>query len=154
MTEALVTERGFEKLNDEHARLQAQRERLVDRLRSALEFGGALPENGDYLHARHELDLLDRRLALVAGRLLGVEVAEAHRDGEVELGERVTVLDLQSGDTSDYRVVGLGESDPAAGDVSYGSPLGAALLGRRAGDVVAADAPGGRRRLEIVEIDG
>jgi transcription elongation factor GreA len=154
VTETLVTARGFERLNGEHARLRAERERLVERLRSALEFGGAFPENGDYLDARHELDLLDRRLAVLDGRLVDAKVVEARPDGEVDLGERVTVLDLESGDTGDYRVVGSGESDPEAGEISYESPIGAALLGRRVGDVVVADVPGGRRRLEIVELDG
>jgi transcription elongation factor GreA len=64
------------------------------------------------------------------------------------------VLDLDSGEAADYRVVGAGESDPAAGEISYESPIGAALLGRRVGDVVEAPAPGGSRRLEIVELDG
>jgi transcription elongation factor GreA len=149
-----LTAKGLEKLNAEHVRLRAERETVVARLRSALEFGGAFPENGEYLDARHELELLDRRLALLEQRLFGAEVADPRRDGEVEIGERVTVLDLESGETSDYRVVGAGESDPAAGEISRESPIGAALLGRRVGDVVAADAPGGRRRLEVVELDG
>jgi transcription elongation GreA/GreB family factor len=41
-----------------------------------------------------------------------------------------------------------------AHEVSYESPIGAALLGRRVGDIVEADTPRGRRRLEIVELDG
>lgn len=154
MTETLVTARGFERLNGEHARLQIERERIVERLRSALEFGGAFPENGDYLDARHELDLLDRRVAVLEGRLVAAEIVEARPDGEVDLGERVTVLDLESGETGDYRVVGSGESDPESGEISYESPIGAALLGRRVGDIVVVDAPGGRKRLEIVELDG
>jgi transcription elongation factor GreA len=154
VSETLLTAKGFAKLNDEYARLAVERESLVKRMRSALEFGGAFPENGDYLDARHELELLDRRVALLAGRLVGAEVTNPRLDGEVELGERLTVIDLESGATSEYRVVGSGESDPAAGEVSYESPLGAALLGRRVGDVVEVDAPVGRRRLEIVELDG
>ena len=154
VTQTFVTARGLEKLNGEHARLRVEREHLVERLRSALEFGGAFPENGDYLDARHELDLLDRRLAVLEGRLVAAEVVAAQIDGEVELGERVTVIDLDSGSTGDYRVVGAGESNPDAGEISYESPIGAALLGRRVGDVVTADVPGGRRRLEIVELDG
>jgi transcription elongation factor GreA len=126
----------------------------VRRLRAALESGGAFAENGDYLDARHELGLLDRRLVRLEERLLGAEIAEARRDGEVDVGECVTVLDLEAGETTDYRVVGSGESDPAAGEVSYESPIGSALLGRRVGDVVEAAAPRGRRRLRIVALDG
>ena len=154
MTETLLTADGFDRLEAEHTRLNAERERLVVRMRSALEFGGAFPENGEYLDARHELDLLDRRMRLLDDRLSAAEVVDPSRDGEVEVGERVTVLDLESGETVDYRIVGTGESDPTAREVSYESPIGAALLGRRVGDVVEVDAPRGRRRLEIVELDG
>jgi len=149
-----LTAKGLAKLEAEHARLRAERETIVERLRSALEFGGAFAENGEYLDARHELDLIDRRLAVLERRLFAAEVVVPHPDGEVDLGERVTVLDLESGETTDYRVVGAGESDPTAGEISSASPIGAALLGRRVGDVVEAVAPGGRRRLEIVELDG
>jgi transcription elongation factor GreA len=76
------------------------------------------------------------------------------RDGEVEIGERVTVLDLMGGTAIDYRVVGPRQGDPAAGEVSPQSPLGSALLGRHVGDVVEVTLPGGTLRLEVVEIDG
>jgi transcription elongation GreA/GreB family factor len=67
-------------------------------------------------------------------------------DGEVEVGERVTVLELTTGEVIDYR---LGD-----GGVSPDSPLGAALLGRHVGDVVDVALAGGTVRLEVVEIDG
>jgi transcription elongation GreA/GreB family factor len=72
--------------------------------------------------------------------------AEPALDGEVEVGERVTVLDLTTGAVSDYRV---GEAG-----VSPGSPLGSALLGRRVGDVVDVAHAGASFRFEVVEIDG
>jgi transcription elongation factor GreA len=153
VTETLLTATGFEKLQAERVRLLGERDSLVERLRVALESGGPYPENGEYLDVRHELELLDRRLVRLEDRLLG-EIVDARPDGEVDVGERVTVLDLETGETRDYRIVGSGESDPAAGDVSYASPIGAAMLGRRVGDVIEAEAPGGRRRLEIVELDG
>lgn len=153
MTETLLTATGFEKLQAERVRLLDERDGLVSRLRAALESGGPFPENGEYLDVRHELELLDRRLVRIEDRLLG-EIVDARHDGAVDIGERVTVLDLESGETREYRVVGSGESDPAAGAVSYASPIGAALLGRRVGDVIEAEAPGGRRRFEVVELDG
>lgn len=154
VTDTVLTANGLEKLEAESARLRAERETIVERLRSALEFGGAFAENGEYLDARHELDLVDRRLALLERRLFAAEIVVPRPDGQVDLGERVTVVDLESGETIDYRVVGAGESDPAAGEISNVSPIGTALLGRCVGDVVEADAPRGRRRLEIVDLDG
>jgi transcription elongation GreA/GreB family factor len=72
--------------------------------------------------------------------------AEPVLDGEVEVGERVTILDLTTGAVSDYRI---GEAG-----VSPGSPIGSALLGRRVGDVVDVAHAGSRVRVEVVEIDG
>jgi transcription elongation GreA/GreB family factor len=154
VTEMLLTPAGFDRLNREYAQMCVARARLVEQVRAALESGGAIPENGEYLEARHELQLLERRMRLLEERLLAADVVDPLPDGEVGVGERVTVLDLESGAAIDYRVVGAGESDPAAGAISYLSPIGAALLGRRVGDVVEADAPSGRRQLEIVELDG
>lgn len=145
MSGVMLTAKGLEKLNGDVARLRAEREGLVVRVRT---------EEPDSFDARHELELLDRRLTLLEERLHRSEVVESRLDGEADVGERVTVLDLESGSTTDYRIVGSGESDPAALEVSYLSPIGSALLGRRVGDVVEVEAPRGLRRLEIVEIDG
>jgi transcription elongation factor GreA len=76
------------------------------------------------------------------------------RDGEVEIGERVTVLDLTTSLASDYRVVASLAARPAAGEISHRSPLGAALLGRHIGDVVEIALRDRVDRLEVVEIDG
>jgi transcription elongation factor GreA len=72
----------------------------------------------------------------------------------VEIGERVTVLDLTTSLASDYRVVAPNPLRPAAGEISHRSPLGAALLGRHVGDIVEIGIPGRIHRLEVVEIDG
>jgi transcription elongation factor GreA len=95
--------------------------------------------------ARRQEELLDP----ARERLLG-----AAHDGEVEVGERVTVLDLTTAAVSDYRIVPSAKLDPTAGEISPASPLGSALVGRRVGDVVEIAARGRNVRLEVVEIDG
>jgi transcription elongation GreA/GreB family factor len=72
------------------------------------------------------------------------------RDGEAEIGERVTVLDLTTSDVRDHRLVETDGEHVADGEVSIRAPLGSALLGRHVGDVVSVKG----FRLEIVEIDG
>jgi transcription elongation GreA/GreB family factor len=76
------------------------------------------------------------------------------RDGEAELGERITVLDLTTSAVRDYQLVELEGDHAADGDVSIRAPLGAALLGRHVGDVVSVEDGGRIIRLEVVEIDG
>jgi transcription elongation factor GreA len=90
--------------------------------------------------------------ACVSGRR--AEPAAPARDGEVEIGERVTVLDLTTSLASDYRVMDSDAARASAGEISHRSGLGAALLGRHVGDVVEVALPGRIHRLEVVEIDG
>jgi transcription elongation GreA/GreB family factor len=89
----------------------------------------------------------------MSGRPSPAEFVLPVRDGEAEIGERVTVLDLATTAVHDYRLVERDEHD-ADGEVSVHTPLGSALLGRHVGDVVSVDERGRTLRLEVVEIDG
>lgn len=75
-------------------------------------------------------------------------------DGEAEVGERVTVLDLTTSAVRDYRLVEREAEHVAEGEISIRTPLGASLLGRRVGEVLSVEDGGGVSRLEVVEIDG
>jgi transcription elongation GreA/GreB family factor len=75
----------------------------------------------------------------------------ARIDGEAEIGERVTVLDLTTSAAHDFRLV---ETAAERNDLSINAPLGSALLGRHVGDVVSVEDEGHVIRLEVVEIDG
>ena len=84
-----------------------------------------------------------------------VELLPPARDGEAELGERVTVIDLTTSAVHDYRLVEPDGEHVADGEASVRTPLGSALLGRHVGDVITVEERGGRiLRLEVVEIDG
>jgi transcription elongation factor GreA len=155
VTEMLITATGFSRLQADLNALYREREALVERIRTALEQSADLGGNGEYLDARHEQALLDRRIAQLEERLEEAEiVTEGPTDGEVDVGERVRVRDINTGETFDFHIVGVAESEPAAGAISYQSPIGAALLGRRSGDIVAVDAPKGPLRFEVLEVDG
>jgi transcription elongation GreA/GreB family factor len=82
------------------------------------------------------------------------ELPRPAHDGEAEVGERVTVLDLTTSAVRDYRLVEPAGEHVAAGEVSVRTPLGSALLGRHVGDVVSVEDGARTSRLEVVEIDG
>lgn len=83
-----------------------------------------------------------------------LELAPPVRDGEAEIGERITVLDLTTSAVDDYRLVACSAARAGRGDVSIRTALGSALLGRHVGDVVSVERAGVLRRLEVVELDG
>ena len=70
----------------------------------------------------------------------------------VVVGVKVKVLDEEYGDESEYRVVGSTEADPQDGRISDESPVGKALMGKKVGDEVIVEAPGGEFKLKIVAI--
>jgi transcription elongation GreA/GreB family factor len=76
------------------------------------------------------------------------------RDGEAEIGERITVLDLTTSAVRDYRLVQASDEHTVDGELPIDSPLGSALLGRHVGEVVLVEDSGRSVRLEVVEIDG
>jgi transcription elongation GreA/GreB family factor len=90
----------------------------------------------------------------MSGKPLTAELVRPARDGEAEIGERVTVLDLTTSAVRDYRLVEADGRHLADGEVSVRAPLGSALAGCHVGDVVSVEDGGQIIRLEVVEIDG
>jgi transcription elongation factor GreA len=151
MSDTLLTADGMDRLTHELEQLRTQRAQIADQLRGAYT-GGNLSESAEYLVAREEQALLERRIAILEQRRREAEIVKADpTDGEVGIGEPVRVRDLDSGDILHYRIVGAGEADPASGRISYKSPVGAALLGRRANETIELDVPSGRRRLKVLK---
>jgi transcription elongation factor GreA len=149
----LVTPAGLEKLTAELAVLRSKRGAILEGIKAGTEGAGVLGPAAAHLDAPDELARLDRQIAMLEDRLGSATVVQPDpADGVLGVGESARVRDLDSGELVEYRLVGAGEADPAAGSISYVSPVGSALFGRRVGDVIEVEVPGGLLRLEIVEI--
>lgn len=96
----------------------------------------------------------ERRLDEVRATLGRVCVVDPPQDGTVGIGSRLEVRISGSPQPAHYRLVGPLECDIARGDISVRSPIGVAVLGGRAGDVVEVETPSGRRRVEILHVAG
>jgi transcription elongation factor GreA len=125
----------------------------LDRLKAELERLRAVESTGER-DVGAERAVLERRIALLEeGIAHGGVVAPDPANGRVDAGERVTVRDVETQAVHELEIVGPLEVDPVLGRISVGSPIGSALLGRRAGDVVAVEAPRGLLHLEILAVD-
>lgn len=145
-------------LRSEQERLEkVSRPRAVTDLTRAREMGD-LSENAAYSEAKGRLFGIDRRLAEIRDRLKNAVVIQkgAAKDGSARLGATVRVrvtIEGGAGKEREYELTGAAETDPASGKVSHHSPLGAALLGKRAGDKVQVKAANGKEVLyEILEV--
>lgn len=147
-----LTPEGVEKLKAELEELRGpRRQELAQRLRRAIQMGD-LSENADYIAAKEEQAFLEGRIQELEALLRNAVIIETPTDNDVvRLGSTVVVA--ENGRTPEtYQIVGAKEADPRRGRISNESPIGRALLGRRAGEEVEVEAPGGTLRLKILEI--
>jgi transcription elongation factor GreA len=155
MEETVVTREGLARLRKELERLTTvERRRIAERLEHAAATESNRAENGDYVDAREQQALLERRIARLDQRLRGARLVEPQPgNGRVDVGERVHVRDLVTGDRLELELVGTLETDPDAGRISVVSPLGKAIVGLSRGQIVDVDTPLGRRRFEVLEVE-
>ena len=149
----ILTEEGRAKLEEElHSLETEKRAEIGERIKVAREFGD-ISENSEYDDAKNEQGMMEARIAEI-GRILSeaTVVTTPKRSNKVNVGSVVTVS--IAGAERTFTIVGAAESDVAAGKISNESPVGAALLGRKKGDVVESTGPTGKvTKMEIVKID-
>ena len=148
-----LTAEGIENRRQELEYLvNVRRPELARILRRAIQQGD-LSENADYIAAKEEQAFLEGRIQQIEMMLRNAVLIEANGPaGVVDLGSQVTVLEEGRETPEVFRIVGPAEADPLNGKVSHESPLGQALLGRRAGDVVTVDAPAGPITFRVLEV--
>lgn len=149
-----LTPDGLKKIQDELEMLKTQgRADIAEKIKVARGYGD-LSENSEYDEAKNEQAKIEARIVEIEAMLKNVEIIEDIKGKAkcVVIGVKVKVLDEEYGDESEYRVVGSTEADPRNGKISDDSPVGRALLGKKVGDEVIVEAPGGEFKLKIVEI--
>jgi len=132
--------------------LERERPRVVQEVAEAAAQGDR-SENAEYIYGKRRLREIDRRIRALTQRLERAEVVrteEVPRDA-VRFGARVEVED-EDGQRSTYVLLGPDEADPARGRVSFCSPLGQALLGRRVGDTTVVRRPAGEITLSVLAV--
>lgn len=148
-----VTPAGHKRLNDELSHLwKVERPKLVETIAWAAS-NGDRSENGDYIYGKRKLREIDRRLRFLSKRLdSAVIVDNAGKDHEcVYFGATVTVAD-EAGNERTVSIVGVDESDPGRGRVSWISPIATALLKATVGDIVTLRTPRGKEEIEVTDI--
>jgi transcription elongation factor GreA len=150
----LLTAEGVEELRGELHRLETEeRARVVEQIKTAREWGD-LKENSEYHAAKDAQSHLETRILRLREKLLNAEVVEAGAsvDGKARFGATVTFEDERSGKSQSFRLVASHDANPSAGALSIESPLGAALNGHGAGQLVEVHTPKGVRRLRITAV--
>ncbi len=153
VTANYITPEGAKKLQKELGDLLwKERPKVVQDVADAAAQGDR-SENAEYIYGKRKLREIDRRIHWLTKRLESATVVEPRTDGATAIyfGAFVQV-ENEEGALSEYRIVGEDEIDLDRGHLSWRSPMGRALLRRRAGDTIVLRRPSGDAELTIVAV--
>ena len=154
MTTTFLTKEGFQKHQEELDYLRTvKRQEVADRLHEAME-DGELIENAEYEAAKNEQAFVEGRIQELEMLLATARVIENDNKTQadsVQVGSTVTIKEDGSKKET-YTIVGAAEANPREGMISNESPMGKALLNRRAGDEVQIETPDGSYSIQIIKI--
>ncbi|MBT8084550.1 MAG: transcription elongation factor GreB [Woeseia sp.] len=146
-----ITAKGFDALQAELRELWVRRRDVVKALAAAAAEGDR-SENAEYIYRKKELGGIDFRIRYLQKRLPALNVVrELANSDAVYFGATVTVSDADDKNYS-YKIVGPDEAKPKKLEISIDSAIAKALLGKRAGDVVAVSVAESERVLSIISI--
>ena len=154
MKEVILTAEGYEKLKQQIEYLSTDKRRdVAERIRIAREFGD-IAENAEYDDAKNEQAHLEARIAMLEERLKNARVIQKKeiKSGEVSIGTKVRLRDMDANQTVEYHIVGSAEANPTEGKLSNESPVGKAIMGRKKGEIVEVAAPRGSLKYKIMDI--
>lgn len=149
----LVTKEGLEKMKKELDELRStKRAEIAQRLKAAIAMGD-LSENSEYDEAKNAQAFLEGRILQLEQQIRTAQVIEKAAKGRVDVGSTVLIEDMEEHLQEKVTIVGSTESNPFEGRISNESPMGRALMGAKAGDIVEAEAPNGVLKYKVISIE-
>jgi transcription elongation factor GreA len=149
-----MTRQGYQTLKVELERLKREERpaniRAIEEARSH----GDLSENAEFAAAKDRQSFLEGRIAELEYKVANADIIDTRNLSKEKavFGSRVVLENVETGEDVEYQLVGPDESNINAGRISISSPLGNAIIGKKPGDELTIQVPGGRRIYELVDI--
>ena len=153
--ELLLTQEGYDNIVAEYDELvSVKRAEVAERIKEAISYGD-ISENAEYDSAKNEQAELEERIHTLEEMLRKAKIVQEEdvKGDKVNIGLKVTVKDIDTGDKEVFSIVGATESDPFNGKISTESSVGKALIGRKKGETVAIEVPDGIINYKIMKIE-
>lgn len=154
MTKRPITKQGYEQLKKELERLKrVERPKIIQEIAEARSHGD-ISENAEYHAAKERQSFIEGKIREIESKLAHFHVIDTAglTSDKVVFGATVLLHDIDNMEERRYALVGQEEADLKNGRISVHSPVGRALIGHRAGDVVKVTVPSGTVEYEILEI--
>ena len=151
-----MTKEGESLLRDELKRLKNEdRPRIIDAIATAREFGD-LKENAEYHAAKEQQSLSEARIKDIEGKLSNsqvIDILKIDPSEKVIFGTTVTIINSDSNQSAQYKIVGEDEADANLGKISYAAPLAKQIIGKFEGDIIKVETPSGSTEYEIQKVE-
>jgi len=149
-----MTAGGYSALEEElKRRQQIDRPRIIQLIAEARTHGD-LAENAEYHSAKEAQALNEMHIAELEDKLSRAEVIDVSKlsGNTIKFGATVTLVDEDTEEKRVFQIVGESEADVKSGRVSITSPTARALIGKKTGDSVEVNTPGGGKSYEILDV--
>src|SRR6476469_10113588 len=132
---------------------QVERPRIIQQITDARTHGD-LSENAEYHAAKEQQSLNEGRIAELEDKLSRAEIIDVSKlsGSTIKFGATVKLIDEDTDEEKTYQIVGDNEADVKLGKVAISSPIARALIGKKTGDSVEVNTPGGGKSYEIVAV--
>ena len=149
-----LTREGYEKLRKELEYLQNVKRKEFSKAIGEARLHGDLSENAEYTYAKEAQGLNEKKIAELQDKLSRAKLIDesAMSKDEVLIGAKVRIKDLDSGEEIEYALVSEEEADYSNNKISVTSPVGEALIGHKADEVVKIKVPAGTLRYKVLRI--
>lgn len=146
-----LTAEGKTQLEEELNHLKiVRRPEVADRIQQA-KMDGDVSESGEYEDAKNEQAMVEGRIRTLEHMLTNAQIIEGTKSDVIALGSRVKLRD-GDGEEYEWTIVGSAEANPRQSRISNESPVGKALMGKKKGDKVSVDTPGGVEQFSILKV--
>ncbi len=153
MAEELLSQEKFEELTRELDQLRTtRRKEVAEQLEYARSLGD-LSENAEYQEAREMQAAVEERISKLEVILKNAKIVQGTKSDNVGMGSTVTVQKLGADEKHTYTIVGAEETNMFEGKISYHSPLGNALMGKKKGDEFSFHTPKGTQKYKILKVE-
>lgn len=151
MKKVYLTKKGKEKLEEDLNRLVSIEQReLIQALSEAREKGD-ISENAEYESAKSDLETLSIKISEIQSKLAYCEIISPQKSDKISMLSSVSIRN-KNGSVVNWTLVPENEVNIKEGKISFNSPIGSSLLGKKIGEFVKVQVPAGEMEFEILEI--
>jgi transcription elongation factor GreA len=154
MEKVPMTAGGHAAMLDEIKHLKSvERPRIIQLIEEARSHGD-LSENAEYHAAKEQQGWIEARVAELEDKISRADIIDVSKlSGDtVKFGAKVTLIDEDTDEKASYQIVGEFEADVKKGKISISSPIARAIIGKKSGDSVEVNTPGGGKSYEIAKV--